>query len=134
MQIIYLFPKKSRKLISYYTVQYRRNLPYRCLGRYGNALVSFRFKYWPYRSRFGHTEINTGFRLEPGETKKTQKTPQISRSISSLLPQFFLLFFVFVSATHLFFFSFVSPTSISTAPSSSSFNVCLSLFSFGTLT
>ena len=37
----------------------------------------------------------------------------------SILPRFFVLFFVFVSATHFFFFSFVSPASVST---------CLSLF------
>ena len=66
----------------------------------------------------------------PEETEKLKKpTPQISRSTSSLLPRFFLIFFVFVSATHFFFFSFVSLASVSTTPSSSSFisqRVCLS--------
>ena len=53
-----------RKLISYCTGRYRRNFLYWCLGQYRNALVSFRFKYWLYRSRFGHTGINIGFRPE----------------------------------------------------------------------
>ena len=79
MQIIYLFPKKSRKLILYCTVQYHRNLPYRCLGRYGNALVSFRFKYRLYRSRFEHTKINIGFQPENryrAKLKKLRKPPK----------------------------------------------------------
>ena len=122
---------ETRKLISYRTGRYRRNLPYQCLGRYRNALVSFRFKYRLYRSRFEHIGINTRFWPENkyrAKQKKTQKNPQISTSTSSLLPLFFLLFFVFVSATHFFLFSFVSLASVSTTPSSSSFNVCLYLF------
>ena len=50
--------------ILYRTSRYCRNLLYRCLGQYRNALVSFRFKYQLYRSRFGHTGINPGFRPE----------------------------------------------------------------------
>ena len=141
MYMIMTYSAIYRKLISYHTGWYCRNLPYQCLGRYRNAFVSFRFKYRLYRSCFGHIGINTVFRQEnryqTKQKKKTQKTPQISRSTSSLLPWFFLLFFVFVSTTHFFFFSFILPTSISTAPSSSSFisqRVSVSLFCFGTLT
>ena len=47
--------------MSYRTSQYHWYLPYRCLGRYRNALVLFQFKYRLYRSRFGNIEINIGF-------------------------------------------------------------------------
>ena len=52
---------ETRKLMSYRTSQYHQYLPYRCLGRYRNALVLFQFKYRLYRSRFRHIEINIGF-------------------------------------------------------------------------
>ena len=55
---------ETRKLMSYRTSQYHWYLPYRCLGRYINALVLFQFKYRLYRSCFGHIEINIGFWLE----------------------------------------------------------------------
>ena len=70
---------ETRKLISYRTGRYRRNLPYQCLGRYRNALVSFRFKYRLYRSRFGHIGINTRFWPENkyrAKQKKLRKTPK----------------------------------------------------------
>ena len=69
----------ARKLILYRTGWYGQNLPYRCLGQYKNVLVSFRFKYQLYRSRFGHTRINIGFQLENryrAKQKKLRKPPK----------------------------------------------------------
>ena len=144
-----------RKLISYRTGRYRRNLPYRCSGRYRNAPVSFRFKYRLYRNHFGHTKINTGFRPKNRyrtKQKNSENPPNFKihlLTLTSVFPPllriflcyaFLLLFLCFAGLCFYspfiffiyFFFSFISPASVSTAPSSS--RVFVSLFSFGTLT
>ena len=103
---------ETRKWISYRTNRYCRYLPYRCLGWYRNALVSFRFKYRLYQSRFRHTRINTGFWLENRYRvkQKNSKNPLNFKihllTLTSVFPPllriclcfaFLLLFLCFVS-------------------------------------
>ena len=73
MYMIMTYSAIYRKLISYHTGWYCRNLPYQCLGRYRNAFVSFWFKYRLYRSCFGHIGINTMFRQENRYQAKQKK-------------------------------------------------------------
>ena len=80
-----------RKLILYRSGRYRQNLLYRCLGRYRNALVSFRFRYRLYQSYFGHTGINIGFQLENryrAKQKKLRKPPKFQDPPPHSYPSF----------------------------------------------
>ena len=59
---ILIFPNSKEKpmeSISYHTSRYGWYLLYRNLGRYRNASISFRFKYWLYWSHSGNTRENT---------------------------------------------------------------------------
>ena len=138
--------KQRRKLISYHIGRYCQYLSYRCLGQYINALVLFRFKNRLYRSRFGHIRINTRF-WPANRYRAKKKNSKNSKNCDFSPPNFKIpllsLILVFppllciVSTLHFFFFLFVLPASVSSAPSSSSFIsqcVFVSLFCFGTLT
>ena len=63
-----------RQSVSYRTGWYGRYFPYRCLKRYKNIHISYRFKCRQYRERFGYTGRNTRFWSENGYRPET-KTP-----------------------------------------------------------
>ena len=106
-----------RKLISYHTGWYRQNLPHQCLGRYRNAFVFFGFKYWLYRSCFGHIGINTVFRQEnryQAKQKNSENPPNFKIHLLTLTLVFppllciclcYTFLLLFLCFTGLYFYS-----------------------------
>ena len=121
-----------RKLILYRSGRYRQNLLYQCLGRYRNALVSFRFRYQLYQSYFGHTGINIGFQLENRyrtKQKNSQNPPNFKihlLTLTSVFPP--LLRICLCDAFLLLFLCFAGLCFYSPFIFFIYFSTCLSLF------